>query len=101
MRKHDVLRPLIWSNPSIEKWYRQNLYIFSGHELPRLDDLNRFEPDFVLAGSDVISRATFGWSSRALKYLPLIRRVHSLLSRLPQSSRGGHGTASGQGAGGR
>lgn len=81
MRKYDVLRPLLWDHPSVEPWYKQNIYIYSKYMMDNLESLGRFEPEFTLVSTDVMSHNTFQWSSRALKFLPLLRRFHSLLSR--------------------
>jgi SAM-dependent methyltransferase len=83
MRKCDVLRPLIWRERSISDCYRQNLYLFAADGgFHNLDSMEQFEPDFVLVTNNVMARATFGWSSRTLKYLPIIRAAQSILSRL-------------------
>jgi Methyltransferase domain len=82
MRKYDVVRPLIWHNRSISDCYRQNLYLFTADiDFPNLIAMEQFEPEFVLVTNNVMSRATFGWSTRALRYLPIIRAAQSILSR--------------------
>jgi hypothetical protein len=81
MRKYDVLRPLIWNRPEIEAWYRQNLYIFTKEAFASLDSMDQFEPMFVLAWESVMKQATFQWSSKALRFMPLLRRFHGFISR--------------------
>src|SRR5262249_55540494 len=79
MQKRDVLRPLIWRNRSISDCYRQNIYLFKESDhCCNLDFMDQFEPDFNLVTGNVMSRATFGWSSRALRYLPFVRVVQSI-----------------------
>jgi len=82
MRKYDVVRPLIWSDRSVDDYYRQNIYIYSIESVNSLDSLEHFEPEFYLVSDYAMAYATFGWSSRGLKYLALLRRIHSCLSRL-------------------
>ena len=53
MRKYDVVRPLIWSDKSIEWWYRQNIYIYSHNSLCGLGSLEHFEPEFSLVWNKV------------------------------------------------
>ena len=81
MRKYDVLRPLIWSDKSIEYTYRQNIYLFTKKNLENLEKMACFEPEMCLISSRLMGDTTFNWSSRALKYMPLLRRIHSFLSR--------------------
>ncbi len=83
MRKYDVVRPLIWRDRSIYLCYRQNIYIYSIDSISALDSLEHFEPEFYLVSDGVMTNATFGWTSRGLKYLALLRGIHSRLSRLP------------------
>jgi SAM-dependent methyltransferase len=80
MRKYDVVRPLIWCQPDVHMIYIQNLYLFTASASEELDSMPHFEPHFVFAWETVMARATFGWSSRALKYRPLLQRAHSFLS---------------------
>jgi SAM-dependent methyltransferase len=95
MRKHDVVRPLIWADRSIATWYRQNIYLFAKEDITRFDHLARFEPEFYLLGDKVASLATFGWSSRALRFLPLVRGIHAILSRLGPGGDACRGDAGG------
>lgn len=81
MRKHDVVRPIIWRDPSVQRWYRQNLYLFATVEMTEFDFMDRFEPDFAFALSRIISNATFGWSPRSPNSLLPVRRIRSILSR--------------------
>jgi SAM-dependent methyltransferase len=81
MRKHDVLRPLIWHDRSIERWYRQNLYLFATNEMTVFDCMAHFEPDFVFALNRIIKSATFDRSTTPLNYPRLVRRIRSILSR--------------------
>lgn len=82
MRKFDVVRPLIWNNPSIEWYYRQNIYIYSSDQDNGLASMEQFEPGLMLVSERVMSNLTFRWSSRALKYMAILRRIHSYLSLL-------------------
>jgi SAM-dependent methyltransferase len=81
MKKFDVIRPLIWNNRSVDPWYRQNLYIYSRERIDAFESMDHFEPDFYLVSARVMNSATFGWSSRVLKYLPLLRGIQGMLSR--------------------
>lgn len=46
-RVYDPIRPLIWNNPQIDIWYRQNILLFSKQELnlPEPNMLNVVSPD--------------------------------------------------------
>ena len=55
---------MIWNNRDVGTPYRQNLYIFSASD-DSWANMDQFEPQFIFAWNIVMSRATFGWSSRA------------------------------------
>jgi SAM-dependent methyltransferase len=86
MRKHDVIRPLVWRDRSVERWYRQNLYLFAREEIAAFDSLDRFEPEFAFAMQRIIARSTPGWAPPAGRTGPLIRRIRSVLSGLIASA---------------
>lgn len=48
----DPIRPMIWNNPNVEFWYRQNTVVFvreaSLPNYPKLHDLHRNAPEFAL-----------------------------------------------------
>lgn len=81
MHKYDVVRPMIWRDNSIELCYRQNVYVFTKEKYDSLDSLAQFEREFALTLNAMMSKATFGYSSRALKYLAVLHRIHAILSR--------------------
>jgi SAM-dependent methyltransferase len=81
MRKYDVVRPLIWNNRFVELFYRHNLYLYVHETISALDAMKQFEPEMFLVSENVMSKLTFGWSTRALKYVPTLQRIHSCLSR--------------------
>lgn len=47
---HDVIRPMIWSNPKVEWWYRQNIFLVNKcRPLPVAHQmLSAIHPDFYL-----------------------------------------------------
>jgi SAM-dependent methyltransferase len=81
MRKYDVLRPMIWSDSSVEWWYRQNIYIYANCSLDHLDSLQHFEPEFSLVSNDMMMKTTLYWSPRALKSALRLQRICDWFSR--------------------
>lgn len=33
-KAYDIIRPLFWNNESVDVWYRQNMIVYSKHDLP-------------------------------------------------------------------
>jgi SAM-dependent methyltransferase len=81
MRKFDVVRPMIWSDTSVEWWYRQNIYVYCNNSMADLASLEHFEPELTLVSSEVMFKTNFGHSPRAATALALVRRILSRLSR--------------------
>ena len=46
-RMHDLLRPIIWNNPKMRWWYRQNMYLFAHNSV--LIDVQNFRSEFTTA----------------------------------------------------
>jgi SAM-dependent methyltransferase len=81
MRKYDVLRPMIWSDSSIEWWYRQNIYIYATSSHASLDSLEHFEPEFTLISNALMMETTLYWSPRASRLALRVRRICDWFSR--------------------
>ena len=80
MQRHDIVRPLIWHNRSIELWYRQNIYIFASGDLGGVGAMYSFEPEFSLVANDVMTALMFPWKSRYWRSLATFRKMCSRLS---------------------
>ena len=47
---YDIIRPLIWDNPQVDAWYKQNILVFSNKKLPYSTafTVNVIHPDYWL-----------------------------------------------------
>jgi hypothetical protein len=85
-RMLDLIRREIWTNPEIQFWYRQNIFLFVVEDLvasrPRFREAAAFAADLILIHREVLERQ-FGLRA-LLRHLPgsALRAARQVTRRL-------------------